>query len=196
MDDELIKKLKFIEFLDNFKYVKRQIFQPKSLDEFEDDAQHSWHLAMFAFILLDEYPDLNREKCLSFALIHDLPEIIVGDVGAYDKKARIGKKERENDAMKKLVEMLPSKSAQNLSELYLEYDNQHTKEARFIYQLDKILPMILNILNNGKTWNFIKLDSKTLLENKLKKVDDEFNLRKIVFYYYNKAIDNNFLINK
>ena len=92
MDKDKLKLLNFIELLDEFKYIKRAIVQPKDNNYNEDDAQHSWHLSMMTLLLHSYYDELDLKKCLIFSIIHDLPEIYAGDVVILHKEAEAKKK--------------------------------------------------------------------------------------------------------
>lgn len=192
MIKDLHKKLEVIELLEEFKYIKRAMFCPKDLENRENDAEHSWHLAMMAIILHDEYDYLDLKKLLIFALIHDLPEIYAGDVPIHEISKREGKKEREEKAIEKLLSKMDENNSKNFQEWFDEYENKKSKEARFIYQLDKIHPMMISTMCKGKTWKFYKMDKTWLIDNKLSKVDEEFGLKEILMHYINKAEDNEF----
>ena len=75
----------------------------------ENDAEHSWHLAMMAMILA-EYaaPEVNINHVLRMLLVHDIVEIDAGDTFVYDESAAASKVEREHQAAKRLYGMLPS----------------------------------------------------------------------------------------
>jgi len=74
----------------------------------ENDAEHSWHLAMMVWVFAPHYEQpIDLEKALKMALIHDLPEIYAGDVPAFDVEGRLGKDERERRAMERLLLLLP-----------------------------------------------------------------------------------------
>lgn len=188
----MLKKLDFLEFLDNFKYIKRACLHPKDYKTHENDAEHSWHLAMMVLIFIDKFPDLNREKCLIFALVHDLVELIAGDVCAYDTKKLIGKKEREFEAFKKICLIVNKTFKENYEKWFDEYENLKSKEARFVYQLDKLHPFIINILGKGKTWEKTKVKKEAIWKLKNEKLDDEFGLYDIFLHYYKIGEDNDY----
>jgi putative hydrolases of HD superfamily len=94
------KKLKFIELVDEMKNIKRAIFLRDGTQE--NDAEYSYHLAMMVMTFIDDFPELDYEKCLKIALIHDLIEIYAGDTVALDKEAEKTKKQREKNAFLRL----------------------------------------------------------------------------------------------
>jgi len=69
----LEKKLKFIELIAEMQVIKRIVY--KKDGSFESDADHSWHLAMMVMTFIEDFSYLDYEKCLKYALVHDLVEV-------------------------------------------------------------------------------------------------------------------------
>ena len=149
---EIEKQLEFIIEIDKLKTVARK---SKIIhdDRYENDAEHSWHLAMMALVL---HPQANAEvdvfKVIKMLLIHDLVEIYAGDTFAYDTAGHADKFERELEAAQKLFGMLPPQFGGEFMELWLEFERKETNEARFAGSLDRLQPILLNHLNQGYTW--------------------------------------------
>lgn len=109
----------------------------------DSSADHSWRLALMTFIVADELKlKVDLVKSMKIALIHDLAESITGDIdarlikeGVYSSKE---KQDGEVEAMKKIYDTLPEKIGREIYELWLEYENSETPEAKFIKALDKI----------------------------------------------------------
>lgn len=82
--ERLNKQLDFVLELDKLKYIERQSYVADG-SRHEDDAQHSWHLALMA-MLLGEYANepVNVAHVIKMVLIHDAVEIDAGDTYAYD----------------------------------------------------------------------------------------------------------------
>ena len=99
----------------------------------ETVASHSWGISVLALALAP--PDLNRERLLSYAAIHDLPECMAGDITPHDGVTAAEKHRRELQAMSHLAQAgLP----QHLQSIWLAYEAQQDEEARFVRQLDKL----------------------------------------------------------
>lgn len=98
----------------------------------ESVAAHSWGLAM---LCLEWAPKstktLNLQRVLQIALIHDVPEIISGDITPHDGITPLQKRHLEQEAAKKIF-------PQHLYELWQEYLENQTPEAHFVHQMDKI----------------------------------------------------------
>ncbi len=146
--------MEFIVEVDKLKKITRQNYLADGSRK-ENDAEHSWHLALMALVLCEhvgaeESPDLLR--VIKMALIHDLVEIDAGDTYCYDEKANAGKRERELAAADRLFGILPPDQAREFRELWEEFEEQRTPEARFAAALDRLQPLTLNYIAGGKSW--------------------------------------------
>jgi hypothetical protein len=95
LDDRLSAQLTFLIEVDQLKTVLRQ--SPlAAADRRENDAEHSWHLAMMVAILA-EYSDepIDVGRTIQLVLLHDLVEIYAGDTPLYDGAAGPDQHERE-----------------------------------------------------------------------------------------------------
>src|SRR3989338_7739397 len=127
----------FLREIEEFKTLYRKIILKDS--RFESDAEHTWHMCMFALLLKDEMSsNLNLEKVFKLALIHDLPEIYAGDTYAFDEEGKKTKAEREEKAARELFSKLPEDLCKEMHELFVEYENLKSPEARFVKAIDKI----------------------------------------------------------
>ena len=84
MMERLEKQMEFILEVDKVKKIVRQTYLSDASRK-ENDAEHSWHLALMA-VLLKEYSneEVDLAKVIPMVLIHDLVEIDAGDTYAYD----------------------------------------------------------------------------------------------------------------
>lgn len=167
MTDAAKKSLKFIKLIDKFKLIERQIHVTDG-QRFENDAEHSWHVALMAWVFASEFEQkLNIEKCLKMALIHDLVEIYTGDVSSFDHQGRIGKYEREKKASQKLFGILPQKLKTEMVDLWEEFEAKKSPEAIFTQAMDKMQPPIQNILSQGKSWQMFKITEEMVRTHKM-----------------------------
>ena len=182
------KIIKFLKEMDKLKSINRVIDLLHS-NRRESTAEHSWHLAMMIITLKDELPEeLNYSKMLEIALTHDLVEIYAGDTFTFDKKAREGKKEREEKAADQLFKILPEDLEQKFHKLFQEYEARKTKEAQIVYSLDKIHPVMQNLLSNGRTWKEYKITSEELDENKRPKMKYNIEIYNLYETFLDEAI--------
>lgn len=153
MDRERFEKqMNFIAEIDKLKQVGRQNYLADGSRK-ENDAEHSWHLAMMAF-LLSEYAPRKVDTCkvILMVLVHDIVEIIAGDTYCYDPKGHLDKKERERKAAEILFGMLPDDQEEMMWSLWDEFEEGQTPEAEFAAILDRLQPFFLNYRSQGKSW--------------------------------------------
>lgn len=145
-------QLEFIAEADKLKTILRA--SPlAAADRRENDAEHSWHLALMV-LLLAEYADepIDVGHAIKLVIIHDMVEIYAGDSPVFDAAAVVDQVEREIAAAEQLFTMLPSDQAGEIRALWDEFEAAQTPEARFCKAMDRLEPMLLNWLNRGGTW--------------------------------------------
>lgn len=150
--ERLQQQMEFIAEVDKLKKIGRQSYLTDSSRK-ENDAEHSWHLAMMA-IFLSEYAkeEVDVLRVISMVLIHDLVEIDAGDTYAYDIEGNKSKRAREEKAAERIFNMLPSDQAKKVWDLWEEFEANETKEANFANALDRVQPIMLNHKSDGKAW--------------------------------------------
>lgn len=146
------KQYDFLREIDKEKSIFRQTYLADGSRK-ENDAEHSWHLAMMA-MLMCEYANepVDILHVMEMVLIHDLIEIDAGDTYAYDTAGNKTKRERELKAADRLFNILPKDQADRLRGLWDEFEENITPEARFANSLDKMQPLMLNDASGGKSW--------------------------------------------
>ena len=161
----LLKQIEFITEIDKLKQIFRQNVVIGTKRN-ENDAEHSWHLAIMAILLSEYSTDKNIDvlKVVKMALIHDLVEIDAGDTFCYDEKGYEDKEERERKAAERLFNILPSDQAKEIWDLWREFEELHTTEARFAACMDRLQPLILNYSTNGHTWQKPGVTSSKVLK--------------------------------
>lgn len=150
--DRLKQQMDFILEMDKSKAVQRQTYLAAA-DRKENDAEHSWHLAMMC-ILLNEYANekIDVLKTVIMVLIHDVIEIDAGDTYAYDTAGNETKSVRETAAAKRIFGLLPEDQGSYLKKLWEEFEAGETPEAKFARTLDRVQPLMLNDATNGRAW--------------------------------------------
>ncbi|MFC1877462.1 HD domain-containing protein [Thermodesulfobacteriota bacterium] len=152
-NSRLQKQLQFILEIDKLKKIVRQSPLADQSRK-ENDAEHSWHLAVMA-ILLSEYAKkrhMDIFHVVKLALIHDLVEIDAGDTFCYDKVGNRQKLERETHAADRIFNILPQDQARQMRALWDEFEARETPEACFAAALDRLQPLLLNFHTQGGTW--------------------------------------------
>ncbi len=158
--------LDFLKEIEKLKLIERRVFVSNK-SRFENSAEHSWHLAMFIILFEMDLPkDLNFNKMLKMALIHDLVEIYAGDTFFFDEEHKKSKKEREKKAAKKLFGKLPEDLKKELNTLFYEHEEAKSKEAKMVRSFDQLQPMIQNILSDGYSWTLHKITAEDVERHK------------------------------
>ncbi|GAA3683309.1 hypothetical protein GCM10022237_47500 [Nocardioides ginsengisoli] len=150
--ERLAAQLRFVAEADKLKTILRA--SPlAAADRRENDAEHSWHLALMV-ILLAEYADepIDVGHAIKLVVIHDLVEIYAGDSPVFAPDAADDQAEREAAAATRLFGLLPPDQAASMRALWDEFESGATPEARFGKAMDRLEPMLLNWLNGGGTW--------------------------------------------
>lgn len=150
--DRLTAQLDFLHEIDAVKNIFRQTAVSGSVRK-ENDAEHSWHLALMAMVL-SEYSVEPVDVCrvIQMVLIHDLVEIDAGDTFCYDEKAALDKSERETACAGRLFALLPDEQGRRMRALWEEFEGQETPEAWFAAALDRVQPIFQNHHTEGHSW--------------------------------------------
>lgn len=150
--ERMEQQFAFIKEIDGLKKIGRQTYL-RDASRKENDAEHSWHLAVMA-LLLQEYANEKVDvlRVISMVLIHDMVELDAGDTYAYDEAGNATKREREVAAAERIFHILPEDQADFFRGLWDEFEEAETPEAKFAHTLDNIQPMMLNDATGGKAW--------------------------------------------
>ncbi len=151
--NQLHQQLNFLTEIDQLKTITRQTLLMNG-EKQENDAEHSWHLAMAVMILQEHGNDhqIDLAKVIRMVLIHDIVEIDAGDTYAYDEAAHHDKAARELKAADRIFGLLPADQAQEMKDLWLEFEATQTPEAKLANALDRFMPMWHNYKTKGKQW--------------------------------------------
>ncbi len=155
-------QIKFVITIDEMKNIfRRNLLADGSRRE--NDAEHSWHLAMLAMIL-EEYSaeKICIERVLKIALVHDLIEVYAGDTFAYDAKGNEDKHEREVQAADRLFGILDPVQGAEIRALWDEFEAMETAESKYANAIDRIQPLMLNYLTDGHTWKMGDVTSEKI----------------------------------
>lgn len=146
----------FLMLCQRLKTTKRTGWVNHGLKETESIADHMYRMAVMAIISAD-VPGINRDRCVKMAVIHDIAEAIVGDITPSDGIPKEEKSKRERAAIDEMCILLGGgHAAEEVKELWLEYENNASIEANLVKDFDKV-EMILQALeyetSQGKVLN-------------------------------------------
>ena len=133
--------------------------------------EHGWHLALMTMVL-SEYSNepIDVARTMSMVVIHDIVEIDAGDTYAYDSVGNASKEEREKKAADRIFNILPNDQAVYFMELWREFEEENTPEARFATAIDSVQPIMLNDASNGLAWREHKVEASKVRERAERKV--------------------------
>ena len=153
MSERLLKQINFIREIDRLKNIKRRSYITDKSRK-ENDAEHSWHIAVMALILKEYADDKNLDilKIVSMLLIHDIIEIYAGDTFIYDEEGKKQQEKREKEAADKIFAFLPDDQKNEFRALWDEFEKKESSEARFAKSMDRLHPLLLNYYAEGMTW--------------------------------------------
>jgi putative hydrolase of HD superfamily len=150
--EHLARQLAFIHEIDKLKYIQRKTRLFNS-ERNENDAEHSWHLAMMAMVLAEHANEkVDIQKVVKMLLIHDIVEIDSGDVFLYDTTANHNNTEEERKAAERIFGLLPLQQKEEFIAVWEEFEEGQTPEAMFAKSMDRLEPVLQNVSNQGGTW--------------------------------------------
>ena len=142
----------FVLELDRLKGVTRKV-KPLGLERYENSAEHSWQLALLALALARfAAPGLDFDRVVRMLLVHDVGEIETGDTMAFVETGWEERKAGELAAVTRIFGLLPDAQGEPLLALWLEFERAESPEARFAHAVDRAMPVLLNLANQGQSW--------------------------------------------
>ncbi len=150
---DIEKIFELTTYLEQFKKLERWFDQYwwRDYPHFKDrrresDADHTWRMAMMLVLLEKELGQpIDFRKAMIMALIHDIPELIAGDlasVGAAGEGNSVevlaDKFAREKAAAQEIFGKAPEPLGAELYAIWLEFEAKETFESKLITALDKL----------------------------------------------------------
>lgn len=151
LSQDFYKQLEFLREIDKVKSIYRKS-KTYTGEKYENDAEHSWHICMMAMVLAQYSNEpIDVIKVIKMLLIHDIVEIDAGDTFLYaDHRDEVFEKEKQ--AAERIFGILPDNQKKEFIDLWLEFEEKKTAEAKFAGSIDRFQPMYANYLNQGSTW--------------------------------------------
>jgi putative hydrolase of HD superfamily len=154
--ERLDAQFAFLNEVDRLKHVMRATTLVDGSRP-ENSGEHSWHLALYALVLADQAgPGVDINRVIRMLLIHDLVEIDVGDVPIHSQNgqahASVETQAAETKAADRIFGLLPPDLRDSLHALWDEFEAAETPDARFAKSLDRLQPVMANLMSGGGTW--------------------------------------------
>ena len=133
----------------------------------ENSGEHSWHLALYALVLADQAgPGVDINRVIRMLLIHDLVEIDVGDVPIHSANGLAHASDQtiaaEARAADRIFGLLPNDLRDDLRALWEEFEAAQTPDAIFAKSLDRVQPVMANLMSGGGTWTTYQVTAEQL----------------------------------
>lgn len=191
--ERLKKQMDFMLEIDKLKNIYRQTYVLGE-DRRENDSEHSWHIAVLAFMLA-EYSNrpIDVLKVIKMVLLHDIVEIDAGDTYCYDAEGYKTKADREEKAARRIFGILPKDQAEEFYGLWREFENGETDEAKFAAVLDKLQPLTLNYAKNGISWKEHGVFKEQVEKRNINTSDSSEQLAELISAIINDAAERGLL---
>ncbi|KAL5600900.1 hypothetical protein BROUX41_005738 [Berkeleyomyces rouxiae] len=134
----------FIHILERLKTTKREGWRRFGITYCESISDHMYRMAIMAMILPASLAArVDQEKCIKMALIHDMAELLVGDITPVDGVPKSEKSRRESETMDYLTKTLLGRfdgglAGKQIREIWQEYEDSQTFESTVVHDLDKL----------------------------------------------------------
>ena len=185
MTERLQQIADFLVEIEKFKLIER-VACLSDQKRRENDAEHSWHLALMIMTLKDELGiAFDVSHALKIALVHDLVEVYTGDTWVNNAKDKKIKQQKEIEAANKLFCQLPSDLNEEMMSYWLEYEKAESIESKIVKGLDKICYPLQYSISGKIVWH--KQEDTTEERRRYGKPHIEFN--EVLQQLYNYFID-------
>jgi len=190
--ERLKRQLAFIVEIDQVKNIlrKTKLF---SGSRFENDAEHSWTVCVMAAIL-QEHANFAVDigKVIRMLLIHDIVEVDAGDVFLYSPQ-RQQTRGAEEKAAERIFGLLEGDQKQEYIDLWREFEDRQSNEAKFAAVFDRLEPVLQNWLNEGSSWKEHGIRRSQVLEKNRIIAEGSAELWELAQYLINDSVARGYL---
>ena len=152
MTERLEQQIAFLNEADKLKSVVRATTLCDA-SRFENSAEHSWHLTLYALVLADQAgPDVDITRVIKMLILHDLVEIDAGDNPIFGDVDAAAMEAQEQAAADRIFGLLPNYLRDDLRAVWEEFEANTSPSARFAKSLDRFQPPMQNLASNGGSW--------------------------------------------
>ncbi|MDT2824170.1 HD domain-containing protein [Vagococcus lutrae] len=117
----------------------------------ESVAEHTWMMTFIAFLISEEFTDIDMDRVIKMCIIHDLGECFTGDIPTFDKTNF--DEQAEKTLLKEWINNFPLKNSKIMLELYREMEKMETREAKVYKAIDSLEALIQHNLSDLSTWS-------------------------------------------
>src|SRR4249920_3293940 len=181
MEKQISSILKVLELAERLKFELRHSYTSSGRQE--SVAEHTWRMSLMAVLiepLLKQKVDTAR--LLKMVIIHDLVEAEAKDISALDvlrnPEVKIQKAENEKKAIEHLRSILYETNGQEIYDLFYEFENKETYEAKVANALDKLEVQLQHNHADFSTWEKIEYDMTFMMDKHVLFDDTLFELKR------------------
>ncbi|HBN85141.1 MAG TPA: hydrolase [Clostridiales bacterium] len=162
----------------------------------ENDAEHSWHMAVAALVLSEytDFDELDITKVFQMVVLHDIVEIDAGDVFAYAKVDPKLRAEQERNAAERIFGLLPSDQKKQFIALWIEFDERRSNESKYANALDRFMPIYHNYMTEGLQWKRLNVTKEQVLTKNAHIQEGSKLLWEYIKMIVQEAVENGYLI--
>lgn len=144
----------FLNVVQLLKTQRRTGWVDHGIEPCESISDHMYRMSITAMLIKN--PDIDRNKCVRIALVHDIAESLVGDITPFDPVSKEEKHRREWESIQylcnELVKPYNPATAQEIMDDWLAYENISSPEARYVKDIDKF-EMLVQCFEYEKKYN-------------------------------------------
>ena len=144
-----------IAFLNEADKLKNTIRATELCDNsrYENSAEHSWHLTLYAMVLVDQAgPGVDITLVIKMLILHDLVEIDAGDNPIFGDLDHAAIEAQEQIAADRIFGLLPNDLRVTFRTIWDEFEAAETPSAQFAKSLDRFQPPMQNLQSGGGSW--------------------------------------------
>jgi 5'-deoxynucleotidase YfbR-like HD superfamily hydrolase len=170
-----------------FYQVERDAVPPLKSRRFENDAEHSWSVALLACSLASEIDKgLNIGKVAQFAIVHDLVEVFAGDTSPWqESEKRKSKERREEEALRRIKAEFSNLPW--IADTIEEYEAKSCNEAKYVWAVDKLIILLLRYIDRGQFYVDTGV-TKKLFDERLVQHRKKAHAHPVVGEYYDQLL--------
>ncbi|KAI5967733.1 hypothetical protein CANMA_002913 [Candida margitis] len=132
--------LAFIQIVSSLKFQKRTGWLDHGVPPLDTEsiADHMYRMSIISMVAPPA--NVNKDKCVKIAIVHDIAESLVGDITPFAGISKAEKHRREEETIHYLHDVIKPYNpdfAKELVELWFDYEEIRTTEARYVKDIDK-----------------------------------------------------------
>lgn len=137
---EIRNVLEFLRLVERLKDTLRT--SRTSSGRQESVAEHTWRLCLMFSLFRNEFPEIDFDRAIRMCIVHDMGEIVAGDIPATFQKHGDSKSHQERQDLESILVSLPAILRGEILELWDEYEAAATPEAKLVKAFDKLETII------------------------------------------------------